>query len=222
MWVKICGNTRLEDCQRAAELGSDAVGFIFTASKRRVTTAQVAAITLRLPAALEKIGVFTSRNADEILPVAQEAGLTGVQLHGDFDLALTQAVREQFPADGRCRVVQVMHWWTDVPAEEQSDAFAAACRAIAETGAVDALLIDSRTRHASGGTGITFDWGAARAALDELPIRLIVAGGLRPENVQDAIWALHPWGVDVSSGVESSPGVKDVDKMRLFLQNAKP
>ena len=91
MWVKICGNTNLEDAALAAELGADAVGFVFAASKRQVTAAQVAAITMHLPEEVERIGVFDSHDAGEIAAVAQEAGLTAVQLHGGLDEKLLGA-----------------------------------------------------------------------------------------------------------------------------------
>jgi phosphoribosylanthranilate isomerase len=219
MWIKICGNTRLEDCLLAAELGADAVGFVFAPGKRTVTAAQVAGITPHLPPSVEKIGVFVSKDAEEIVRAACEAGLTGVQLHGAYDPQLTSAVRAQLPPGGR--ILQVVHWWTDIPATEQSQALAAECRAVAASGIADALLIDSRTREASGGTGIAFDWAGARPALTGLPLPVVVAGGLRPDNVAAAIEALRPWGVDVSSGVEVTPGQKDAGKVREFIANAR-
>lgn len=221
MWIKICGNTRLEDCQRAAELGADAVGFVFAAGRRTVTTAQVAAITPLLPAALEKIGVFTTRDASEIVRIAHDAHLTGVQIHGPLDLRVTRAVREHFNPLGQRRIVQVLHWWTDTPAEEQQEALAAECEGVDESKAADALLVDSRTRTASGGTGIPFDWEAAKLALSGLQLPVIVAGGLCPENVGDAIRTLRPFGVDVASGVELAPGHKDGDKLRAFIEAAR-
>jgi phosphoribosylanthranilate isomerase len=92
---------------------------------------------------------------------------------------------------------------------------------LSQAGTADALLIDSGTQQASGGTGIAFDWSAAGNALSGLTLPLIVAGGLRPENVGAAVATLRPWGVDVSGGVEQSPGVKDREKVRQFIQNAR-
>jgi phosphoribosylanthranilate isomerase len=215
MWIKICGNTRLEDCQSAAELGADAVGFVFAEGRRTVTASEVAAITSHLP------GVFTSHDPEEIVHTAQHAGLTGVQLHGPPDLRLTRAVRERFNPRGLRRIVQVLHWWTDVSPEKQQEAFATEVEAVANSGESDALLFDSHTQSASGGTGITFDWTAAKSALTGLRVPVIVAGGLRPENVADAIHTLQPFGVDVASGVELTPGVKDADKLREFIRAAR-
>ena len=218
MWIKICGNTRLEDCQRAAELGADAVGFVFAAGKRTITAQKAAAITAHLPASLEKIGVFTSRSSEEIANAAREAGLTGVQLHGAYDPALARAVREQLDSEPMFRLIQVLHWDADRTAAEQAGTFAEACRAVDEDGIAHALLIDSRTRQGSGGTGVPFDWQGAKPALTGLHIPVIVAGGLRPENVAEAIRTLQPFGVDVSSGVELAPGSKDAGRVADFIQ----
>ena len=219
MWIKICGNTNLQDCQRAAALGADAVGFVFAQGKRTVTAAQVGAITPNLPAALEKIGVFTTGSFAEILATAREAGLTGVQLHGAFAPALLQQLRQALPQPQK--VIQVLHWYTDTPAGEQVEDFRRQVRDVEENGTADAVLVDSRTRTASGGTGVAFDWAVASTALSSLTLPLIVAGGLTAENVGAAIKALQPWGVDVASGVERSPGQKDAERMAAFLRHAR-
>jgi phosphoribosylanthranilate isomerase len=218
MWIKICGNTRLEDCVVAAEAGADAVGFIFASGKRLITADHARAITSELPQTLETIGVFTQTNAAQILATAASAGVTGIQLHSAFDPGRARIIRRHFPSmKGRMRVLQVVHWLTDVPAEAQMERFRGECNAIADSGLADALLVDSRTAQASGGTGVTFDWSAAAPALQGLGLPVIVAGGLRPENVGAAIDALKPDGVDTSSGVEVSPGVKDHDRIRSFI-----
>ena len=221
MWIKICGNTRLEDCLLAAELGADAVGFVFAAGRRTVTAAEVAEITPHLPASLEKIGVFTARDADAIANTAREAGLTGVQLHGAYDPALASAVSQQLSRRPMFRLIQVLHWDADRTGAEQAHTFADACRAVEHDGIAHALLIDSRTQQASGGTGVPFDWQFAKPTLAGLRIPVIVAGGLRPENVRDAIRTLEPFGVDVASGVERAPGIKDGERVRMFLKKAR-
>ena len=222
MWVKICGNTNVEDCLLAADLGADALGFVFAESKRHVTAGQVATITAQLPQHVETIGVFTTTNYAQILQTAEDAGLTGVQLHGDIDFTLLERLRVHFgDADIRCRVLQVLPWWTDLAAGDQQEVFAAQARALAEDGSADALLIDSRTRHRSGGTGVTLDWVSAKNALRGIDCRIIVAGGLTPENVGEAIAELQPWGVDAVSGVEASPGRKSPEKLKAFLKQAR-
>jgi len=223
MWVKICGNTSLEDAALAAALGADAVGFVFAAGRRQVTAAQVAAITPHLPAGVERVGVFDSRDAEVILGVAAEAGLTTVQLHGGLDEGLAERLAARLA--GRVRIVQTLHWVVrDAGAAEQLAVELGRVGALAaRTGAIDRVLVDSKVGAAGGGTGVAFDWEAARAVFRAGPpgVRLIVAGGLNPDNVAEAIAQLRPWGVDVSSGVEASPGRKDAARLARFIRNAR-
>jgi phosphoribosylanthranilate isomerase len=229
MWVKICGNTNLEDAALAAELGADAVGFVFAASKRQVTAAQVAAITPHLPGEVERVGVFYSRDAEEIAQTASDAGLTAVQLHGGLDEGLIEALAKRFA--GRVRIIQTLHWTigeqtlggkADATAESSAVLLAGQIERVAALGMVDRVLIDSKVGAAGGGTGVAFDWIAARKAFASAPssVHLIVAGGLRPGNVAEAIAQLGPWGVDVSSGVEASPGRKSPELLAQFIENA--
>lgn len=219
MWIKICANTNLEDAQMAAALGADAVGFVFAPSRRRVTAKEVAQITPHLPANVERIGVFDSLYAEEIAAVVREAGLTAVQLHGGGELVLAKRLNEFF--EGKVRIIQTVHW-----AVEEGDESAKAVRqrlnAIEAGRIIERVLIDSKVGQATGGTGVSFDWAAAREVLtDSSRLKMIVAGGLRPENVAEAISELNPWGVDVASGVEKSPGRKDPEKLGAFIRNAR-
>ncbi len=218
MWVKICGNTRLEDCQRAADAGADAVGFVFAAGKRTVTAAQVAAITSKLPASLEKIGVFASRDATEIAETAIAAGLTGVQLHGSPDRTLLESLLESRFVG---KTIQVLHWRTDVSPVDQSESFVAAMNALNDWDLTEGTLIDSQTMSASGGTGVPFNWEAVAPLIHRPGPAVIAAGGLTAANVADAVKVLQPWGVDTSSGVEDAPGVKNAEAMRQFIANAR-
>jgi phosphoribosylanthranilate isomerase len=215
MWVKICANTNLEDAARAAELGADAVGFVFAESKRQVTAAQVAAITPHLLDKVERVGVFYSRDADEIAGAVAEAGLTAVQLHGGLDEALIDRLA------GKVRIIQTLHWV--VGAEGSAERLTEEIRRVAAGGIVDRVLIDSKVGSAGGGTGVAFDWPAARAVFAAAPkgLRLIVAGGLRQENIAEAITQLRPFGVDVASGVEASPGRKDHARLARFIENSR-
>jgi len=227
MWIKICANTNLDDAALTAELGADAVGFVFAPSKRRVTAEQVAAITKHLPDGVEKVGVFHSDDADGITAAAQEAGLTAVQLHGEMRPALVAALNDVF--EGHVKVIQTVR--CEIGAVDAH--FETALEAALSNPGVFAVLLDAAEAGVSGGLGVAFDWervapvvravvarvNASRGA-DDLP-KLIVAGGLRPENVAEAIAAFAPWGVDVASGVEDSPGVKDPERLRAFLGNAR-
>ncbi|HEY1986160.1 MAG TPA: phosphoribosylanthranilate isomerase [Terracidiphilus sp.] len=210
LWIKICANTSLEDAQLAAEAGAGAVGFVFAPSPRRVTTVQVAAITPHLPATLEKIGVFVDAPFDEISESVRVCNLTGVQLHSEAGAEMPARLRLTFGP--RLRILRVVHFGSNV-AEQAAE--------LSNDRNVDAILVDSRTATAVGGTGIPFDWPAAAEAVFNRGLRLVAAGGLTPDNVAEAIATLHPWGVDVASGVEASPGRKDHAKVRAFLENAR-
>jgi phosphoribosylanthranilate isomerase len=212
LWIKICGNTTLEDSQLAADAGADAVGFVFAPSPRTVTPEQVAAIVPQLPPALEKVGVFVNASFYEITNVVESCALTGVQLHFDAPRELPIRLRARFGP--RLRILRVVHF---------DGGGATAAFNPKSASSVDAILIDSRTTYAVGGTGVPFDWSAARTVFDQFSKdrKLIAAGGLTPENVAEAIATLHPWGVDVVSGVEAAPGRKDPAKVRAFIANAR-
>lgn len=212
LWIKVCANTSLADAQLAAEAGADAVGFVFAPSPRRVTAEQVAAIAPHLPRELEKIGVFVDAAFDEIAATVEACSLTGVQLHFDPPPALPAQLRRHFGPG--LRILGVLHFRPNL----------AEPPAISQDPAIDALLVDSLTSKAAGGTGIAYDWIAAAKTIFQntaIPKPLAVAGGLNPANVAEAISTLHPWGVDVVSGVEVQPGQKDPSKVRTFIANAR-
>jgi len=217
LWIKICANTSLEDTRLAVEAGADAVGFVFAPSPRRVTAAQVAAIVPHLPEKVEKIGVFVDATLDEIYSTVRECGLTGVQLHSAAGAELPAELRQRLGPE--LRILRVVHFGAG--AAEESAAQAATIAADAN---VDAILVDSRTAAAVGGTGVAFDWAAARKTLFknvEASKRLIAAGGLNLENVAEAIATLRPWGVDVATGVEEAPGRKNPAKVWAFVACAR-
>jgi phosphoribosylanthranilate isomerase len=225
MWIKICGNTNLDDAQMAAQFGADAVGFVFAPSVRQVTPAEVALITPHLPANIERVGVFPAVTADdagaeEIARAAQQAGLTAVQLHGGVSLPLLQRLQQLLA--GRIKIVQTVHWLVNADTDNGASV-SHQLSEISEQGIAERVLIDSKVGLATGGTGISFDWDAARSVFAHPAgeLRLIVAGGLRPDNVAEAIRRLDPWGVDVSSGVEAMPGHKSPEKLAAFISNAR-
>ncbi len=213
IWIKICGNTSLEDAMLAAAACADAVGFVFAPSPRRVTREQAAKIVPNLPASIEKIGVFVDATFEEIEAIVRAANLTGVQLQFAASPEIPSQLRNKFgPA---LRILQTLHF---------SAAIAAQAASLASDKNIDALLIDSRTATAVGGTGVAFNWKTAAAGLfgnRPSPHNLVAAGGLTPGNVTEAIATLNPWGVDVVSGVESAPGHKDLAKVRAFVANAR-
>jgi phosphoribosylanthranilate isomerase len=216
MWIKICGNTCLEDARFAVESGADAVGFVFAPSPRRVDADTVRSITSRLPSHLEKYGVFVDPGFEEIVSTVATCGLTGVQIHRSADEHLPSRLRRHFAqSPGRISILKVLH--------HKNQGFEQQVAQVTGDSAVDGVLVDSSTERAVGGTGTTFNWLEARDTfLRTAPhLRLIAAGGLAPENVKQAIRILRPWGVDVVSGVESAPGKKDPQRVLAFIRSAQ-
>ncbi len=197
MFVKICGITSVDDGLLAAALGADAVGLVFAASSRRITSGRARDIVRRLPPAVLSVGVFRNERKERVVETANTIGLRTVQLHGHETPEETRWIADRVPAVIR--------------------AFSARDPALARVedyGDVQ-ILIDS----AEPGSGKAFDWSTLDTASVGRPI--ILAGGLNPDNVAGAIAAVRPWGVDVSSGVEARPGVKDPVKVQRFLAIAK-
>jgi phosphoribosylanthranilate isomerase len=197
MFVKICGTTSEEDALLAVALGADAVGFIFAPSTRQVTPALVSDIVKRLPPEILTVGVFRDEAPERVVEIMGSTGLRAAQLHG-----------HELPE--QCR-------WVRERVRLTIRAFSAGDRAIANVRdyGCDAVLVDSP----SPGSGQVFDWRLADGVPDG--IRLILAGGLTPANVGEAIAAVHPWGVDVVTGVEAAPGKKDPRRLREFIAAAR-
>jgi phosphoribosylanthranilate isomerase len=222
VWIKICANTTVEDAQLAAELGAEAVGFVFAPSKRRVTVEQVAAIVPNLPREIEKIGVFVDVSFNEIAEAVESSGLTGVQLHFQAPALLIAQLRDHFGST--LRIVRTVHVSAnDSAGMSTQEAGALACGGCFSDPNIDAILVDSKTATGKGGTGQAYDWDLAASNLFQYTKerKLIAAGGLRPNNIAAAIRILNPWGVDVASGVEAGPGRKDAAKLRDFIANAR-
>lgn len=197
MFVKICGITTSHDALLATAVGADALGFVFAPSVRQVQPADVREIARRLPHGVTTVGVFRNERPERIVTIVSKVGLHGVQLHGHEPLSEVRWIRERVPF-----VIQ---------------AFTAGDPALstAANGPADAVLVDSP----NPGSGRVFDWTIAEGAPGG--VKLILAGGLTHDNVAEAIARVRPWGVDVSSGVESTPGRKDARKLRLFVEQAR-
>ncbi len=196
MFVKICGTTSEEDALLAVAMGADALGFVFAPSPRMVSPAKVADIVKRLPREILTIGVFRNEAPERVVAIVNQAGLGGAQLHGRETVEHALFVRQR-----------VRFLLKAFPAGDPDVAKSAEYLA-------DAIMVDSQ----SPGSGKVFDW-----ALAEVPsgIRLMLAGGLTTANVGAAIAQVHPWGVDVATGVEASPGRKDPRKLRNFIVAAR-
>jgi phosphoribosylanthranilate isomerase len=197
VFVKICGVTSEEDALLAVAMGADAVGFIFAPSPRQLAPAQARDIARRLPADILTVGVFRDDLPERVVEIVNQAGLRAAQLHGHETPESARWVKARVPV--------VIKAFTAGSAE--LDHF--------EDFGADAVLVDSP----APGTGAMFDWSLAEGA----PIgrRVILAGGLTPLNVADAVRRVNPWGVDVATGVEESPGRKDARKVRDFINRAR-
>ena len=197
MFIKICGITNEQDALLAVALGADALGFVFAPSPRQVAPSKVREIVRRLPSEIGTVGVFRDELPKRIIDIMHEAHLQGAQMHGHESVGVTAEVS----AASRFSIKAVVAGSKDA---QRADSFAC-----------DAILIDGL----NPGSGEVFDW----QLMNEIPLglRLILSGGLRPENVAEGIDRLRPWGVDVSSGVEKSHGLKDPIKMRQFIANAR-
>jgi phosphoribosylanthranilate isomerase len=197
MFVKICGITNEDDALFAVAMGADAVGFVFAPSTRQVAAQQVYDITRRLPPEILTVGVFRDEHPSRVIDIVNRSGVRAAQLHGhespDDVAAVAQQVRWVIKA-----------FPAGSPDARRADRFN-----------TDIILVDA----ADPGSGSMFDWSLAESVPDGP--RLILAGGLTPDNVATAVRQVRPWGVDVSTGVEKSPGKKDALKVKAFIERAR-
>ena len=198
--VKICGMTQLKDAAFAVEQGADAVGFIFyNKSPRSVTMKTARDIILKLPPLVDTVGVFVNESVDRINKVANYCGLDLVQLHGEESPVFCRKIQR--------RVIKAFRV-KDLQSIKQLEKYS-----------VSGYLLDTFSDNLHGGTGKIFDWNLALPAKKMGPV--ILAGGLTARNILQAIRQARPYGVDVCSGVEKLPGVKDPEKVRAFLKNIR-
>lgn len=199
--IKICGMTNLKDALAAVEYGADAVGFIFyKKSPRAIAPAMAKNIVSQLPPFITTVGVFVDEKTSEIEKIVNYVGLNAIQLHGSElpeDCNLSKKV---------IKAIRIKDL-TDI-------------KILKRYKTVSAFLLDTHSLHAPGGTGQIFNWNIARKA--KRFGRIILAGGLTPENVEDAIKQVQPYGVDVATGVEgNTKGIKDHRKLKLFIERAR-
>lgn len=195
--IKVCGMTRGEDIEAAARLGVDAVGLVFySKSPRYVTIAQAQNLVARLPAFVTVTGLFLDPAREDVMSVLDVVRIDLLQFHG--------SEAPEFCRSFNRRYIKAVPMGSQVDIRDYAARYADAA----------ALLLDSHAAGQKGGTGITFEW--TRVPQFEGP-PLILAGGLKPGNVAAAIGSVHPYGVDVSSGVESAPGIKDARRMAEFI-----
>ena len=205
-WVKVCGITRLSDAEAAIAAGADAIGFVLVPSSPRcVTPAEAARIVARLPEGTAKVGVVITERPAAVRALIGEIGLTAIQAHGDET--------PEECADYGVPVVKAFGVGSDFDP------------AVLEPFRSFAILLDGATGEARGGTGRRADWGIARRVV-ESGHRVLLAGGLAPENIAEAVATVDPLGIDLNSGVERAPGIKDPERLAralgAFAQDAPP
>lgn len=200
MKVKICGITDMETAKRTCEYGADALGFVFAESKRKITPKRAEEIIQELPANVLKIGVFVNESVETIQKIADECGLTHVQLHGDED---NYQIRR-----------------LNIPSIKSLGVTSESDMKNAQGYETDYILFDSPKEKFYGGNGKTFSWELLGHMPKELRKKTILAGGLNALNIEEAIRTVRPYMVDVSSGVETE-GKKDVEKIKQFIIKAK-
>lgn len=195
--IKFCGMTRAQDVRAACELGVDAVGLVFAPrSPRRLEPAQASALRAHAMPFVDVVALLMDPSADFVREVIVQVQPTLLQFHGDEDEAFCRSFGLPY--------LKAVAMGGDVGADAWTRHASAA-----------ALLLDSHALGGGGGTGRTFDWSRIPRGIER---PFLLAGGIAPDNVFDAIRAVHPWGVDVSSGIESAPGEKDAAKMRRFVE----
>lgn len=199
--IKICGITNTQDALAAAELGADAVGFVFAPSPRQVSPEKARDIIMALPPLVQAVGVFVDEDPEKVASVAEFCRLDLLQFHGKEPASYCARF-------GR-RVIKAVR--------VQNRGGLKGCSEYSSI--VDALLLDTYVSGRSGGTGLAFDWNLALEA--KKYGRIMLAGGLNPDNIAAAISAARPYAVDASSGLEQEPGVKDHEKMAQFIQTVR-
>ncbi len=211
-WVKICGMTSLEDALTAVEAGADAVGFVFyEKSPRNISVEAAREIVQKLPAGVEKVGVFVNEAPVRVSAIAEEVGLTAVQFHGD------EHEKPEMYAIDRRAFLCIPAEWVAVTWQKRGKAIGSL---MAFPKNLAAIMLDSGNNGTRGGTGKPFDWREAEmfVSLMSKDTPVVIAGGLTSANVGEAMQILKPWGVDVVSGVEAKPGKKDPEKVRAFVK----
>jgi len=204
MRVKICGLTQAQQAVAIADLGATALGFIcVSSSPRYIKPQQIQHICTQLPPSVDRIGVFVNATLEQICHTVTLGHLTGIQLHGDEDPSFCQILRQKLPQIELIKAFRVRtpETLTQIPTYQTC---------------VDTLLLDAYHPHQFGGTGQTLDWQHLKSFTPPLP--WFLAGGLTPDNIEQALQSLSPQGIDLSSGVELQPGDKDLEKVRRLLQ----
>jgi phosphoribosylanthranilate isomerase len=204
LWIKICGVTRNRDALLAAELGADAIGLVFYAnSPRALAATQISSVVANVPGSISVIGLFVNPTREEVEVVLSTGLVDVLQFHGEEDEEFCNSFDRPYLKAFQVKDLQSLD------------------STLSEYRTATYILLDSYSVEKMGGTGQKFDWSIGGNIVQNLDQKVVVAGGLKPENIKDAVIKMNPFGVDVSSGVESHPGLKDAEKLRKFIEGAR-
>ena len=204
LWIKICGITLNSDAIAAAGYGADAIGLVFyPQSPRAVKKKSIAEITTGLPSWVDVVALFVDPSEEEVRQVLATNTINLLQFHGQESETFCKSFDVPY-----IKAIRVKNYGT-------------ISNVINAYGSAEMLLLDSHSKKAPGGTGSKFDWKIGKSVTEKTTSKIVVAGGLNPNNVQKAIQKIKPYGVDVSSGVEQSHGVKRLSKMKAFIEGAR-
>jgi phosphoribosylanthranilate isomerase len=208
MKVKICGHKTVEDAKHSAKLGADFIGVIVEVpvdTPRKISKEQAREIVRRLEPPAQGVMVVMPSTIDEAVELCEVVKPSFIQLHGEESVEFVKELKDEVP----CKIIKALHVTEEAVKKAKEHAKFA-----------DMLLLDTASEKA-GGSGITHDWGISKRIIDEVEIPVLLAGGLSPENVAEAIEAVQPYGVDTASGVEGPGGGKDFNKVNEFIRNSK-
>jgi phosphoribosylanthranilate isomerase len=204
LWIKICGITQNSDAISAAELGADAIGLVFYAdSPRAVQANEVNNLLINVLGKIKTVALFVDPSREEVERVLETGVIDFLQFHG--------AESEKFCHSFGKPYLKALHVKNNQSISEDSDKYKSA----------EYLLLDSYSIEQPGGTGRSFDWSIGKKVVQNSNQKVIIAGGLKPENIKEVVNEINPFGVDVSSGVELSPGLKDTGKLKKFIEGAR-
>lgn len=205
--IKVCGTTRLEDAEAAVDCGVDALGFIFAPKSKRCVSIDVAReIIQKLPPFIDRVGVFVNESAETVAEIVQKCDLSFVQLHGQESVGYCQKLSGKLTG---CKLIKAFR----VGEHTEKDEF------LPYVPFVQAYLLDTYVKGVDGGTGLVFDWSIIKRVQLDKP--LILAGGLTPDNITDLLQTMVPYAVDINSGVEDSPGLKNYQKLAAIIENIR-
>ncbi len=203
IYIKVCGITSLQGAVNVCNAGVNAIGFIFAKSPRRITPDCAREIIARIPPYIQTVGVFVNEQPEAISEIIRYCGIDIAQLHGEEPVSVCNALSPRVMKAARVKSSEDL---------KQLHIF---------DGNVRGILLDSFSEKGYGGTGKIFDWAIAVEAVRQFQSPVVLAGGLSPDNIVDAILQVKPYGVDVSSGVELEPGKKDIEKVKLFVSRVR-